>query len=78
MKRLKTATAVLALACLVLTGWLVGIYRNNKAITDQPNYTIYIEEDGKTEIIVRDIGLVRQKPDGTLIIQGDGKPVKLR
>ena len=78
MKRLKTSIAVSVLACIVLAGWLVAIYRDNKAITDQPNYTIYIEEDGRTEIIVRDIGLVQQKPDGTLIIQGDGKPAKLR
>lgn len=75
-KQLTRALIVLALVCAILAFWLVKIYTSHRALTDEPNYTIYIEEDGRTQIDVRSINLVQQKHDGTLIIEGDGEAIK--
>ena len=56
--------------------WLVKIYGAERAYTDEPNYTITIYEDGRTLIDVRNIGLVQQKADGTLIIEGDEQVIQ--
>ena len=72
-KKLTRAVAILALVCAILAFWLFKVYAGHKAYTDEPNYTIYIEEDGKAQIDVRSINLVKQKADGTLIIEGEGE-----
>lgn len=69
-------TYCLAVAAIVLL--LACAYEPEKQIEDTPTYTVFIEADGQTTIEVKDIGYVQQETDGTLIIQGDGKPVKLR
>lgn len=40
------------------------------SVEDDPNYDIYIFEDGSAEILVDNIGYVNQLSDGTLIIDG--------
>ena len=75
-KQLTRAVIILALVCAILAFWLVRIYGAERAYTDEPNYTITIYEDGKTQINVRSIGLVQQKADGTLIIEGDEQVIQ--
>ena len=75
-KQLTKAVIILALVCTFLAFWLVKVYAEHRAYTDEPNYTIYIHEDGRAQIDVRNIGLVNQEPDGNLIIEGDGEAIK--
>ena len=75
-KQLTKAVIILALVCAFLGFWLVRIYGAERAYTDEPNYSITIYEDGKAQIDVRNIGLVQQKADGTLIIEGDEQVIQ--
>lgn len=75
-RQLTKAVIVLAIVCTILGFWLVKVYSAERAYTDEPNYSITIYEDGRTQIDVRNIGLVQQKADGTLIIEGDGEAIE--
>jgi len=75
-RQLIRAVIVLALVCVFMAFWLVRVYSTEKAMTDQPTYTIYIEEDGRAQIDVANIAYVQQKADGTLVIEGGGEPVE--
>lgn len=75
-KQLTKAVIILALVCAIMAFWLVRIYGVERAYTDEPNYSITIYEDGKAQIDVRNIGLVQQKADGTLIIEGDEQVIQ--
>lgn len=74
-KRLVRAVAVLAIVDALLLLALIYAYRPQEGapITDEPNYTLFIEEDGRATVNVEDIAYVRQEDDGTLVIQGDGQ-----
>lgn len=74
-KKLTKAVIILALVCAFLGFWLVKVYAEHRALTDGPNYSITIYEDGKARVDVINVNLINQEPDGDLVIEGDSEVI---
>ena len=69
--RLTRVVAIVTIVVVILGIMFIRIYNS---IGNTPNYDIYIFENGSAKIMIDNIGYVNQLPDGTLVIDGGGKP----